>query len=874
MHLTRKTWAKIFVCGLLSALTLVTFWPILHHEFIGYDDPVYVTENPHVQAGLHWKNITWAFETGTAANWHPVTWLSHMLDAQLFGMRPGGHHLASLLLHMTNTVLLFLLLEGLTGALWRSALVAALFGVHPLHVESAAWVAERKDLLSTLFFLLTLAAYAVYAARRPLKKGPNVQQRSWLSCQVCYVLSLIFFALGLMSKPMLVTLPFVLLLLDFWPLKREQQLSQPKGFSQLLAEKLPFLLLAVVSSIITLHVQSRGGAVSSMSEFPLPGRLANALASYVKYLSKAFWPTNLTFFYPHPANPHSKLAPWPEWALAAALLLLIGISALAVCRRQREPWLLTGWFWYLGTLVPVVGIVQAGSQAMADRYTYIPLIGFFLCVSWLLAEIAVRHPKTNLLAAALAGVLVFACASVARRQVGFWKNDFTLCEHALQLNERNAPAHAMLGSAYGRKGQYELSRNHCLAAIDADPFYAASWHTLGDADDALGKPLEAVHDYESALRLNPSFVQSRFRLGYVYSKMGKSKEAATNYEAALQVDPNFMPAHNNLAVVYWSLGRRKEALEQFTETVRLAPQALDKRLNLGKALAEAGELPEAARQLNEAVRLKPDSIEALNALGGVLVRQNKLLEAEACFRQMVLLRPNDPELLVRLGGALLTGGKTNQAATCFTDALRLEPGLEKKLLEAGKTQIAQGRLEDALASFTCASWLNSNNPETQERLGLLLVQRGQFDDAILHFEEALRLAPTPGGYYNLGLALSRQGKLKEAVPKYQQALKLKPDSPAALNDLAWIFATAPQAELRNGEEAVRLAERACQLTGNKNPHLLGTLDAAYAETGRFDDALRTADQVRNLAVALDDKSLAEGAEKRAALYKRKEPFRQ
>jgi tetratricopeptide (TPR) repeat protein len=932
MERNRESRRTVLICGMLGALTLGAFWPVVHHGFIRYDDPVYVTENARVLAGLSWDNVDWAFCTGEGGNWHPLTWLSHMLDVKIFGLNAGRHHLINLLLHTINTLLVFLVLKRMTRTFWPCAVVAALFAVHPLHVESVAWVAERKDVLSTFFFMLTLWAYAGYADKSevgPEKKGggrkPNSGVQSaaaapeasrathlpspifHLPSPTSYVLALIFFALGLMSKPMLVTLPFLLLLLDFWPLGRfgygDSQDPDPKlkvpsskfrasasfpSATRLLLEKVPFLCLAAASSIITVLVQAKGGAVSSLQALSFSARASNAVASYLKYLGKMVWPADLAIFYPHPALSHLPSDEWAVWQYGAAVLVLAGVCGLAWIERTRRPWLLVGWLWYLGTLVPVIGIVQAGTQAMADRYTYIPLIGIFIAVVFTLSDIFLgpnfsldlsrkaHSPGAPLAAALLAlGVaMIGACVFVTHQQVKFWRDDFALFEHALAVNARNAPAHVALATAYGRQGKYGFALVHARAAIDADANSTGAWQTLGDVDAAMGKPEVALGDYQRALRIDQNLPYTWFSLGSTYAKMGKAPEAIQNYQEALLRKPHFAAAHNNLAGVFWTAGKREEALKEFAEAVRCEPESPERRYSLGKALAQQGKTTEATVQFAEALRLKPDYVEALAAWGGMLAMEGKLPEAQALFLKIVALRPNEAQGHLKLGSLYLMAGQTNQAAAAFGEALRIEPNLAREAMASGKSLINAGQLDAALSSFTTAVWLQPENAEAQSQLGLLLARRGKLDEATFHFSEALRLAPGAQAHYNLALALGMTGKFQEAITHYQASLKLKPDSAAALNDLAWILATAPQAEIRNGTEAVRLAERACELSGGRNAGFQGTLGAAYAEAGRFADAISATEKGRDLALAGGDKAQVEKANARLGIYREGKPCRE
>jgi tetratricopeptide (TPR) repeat protein len=787
MMLRRKS---CLVGLLLVAVTMAAYWPVLDNDFISLDDHEYVTENPHVISGLSWSNADWAFRSGYASNWHPLTWLSHQLDVQLFGLKPRWHHFTSLLLHLANSLLLFSLLRRMTGAPWRSAFVAALFALHPLHVESVAWVAERKDVLSTFFFMLTLIAYAKYTEVQsskfkvqsqkaqlgtPESLQPSITNHPTSSVQhptssirypasVFYLLALLLFALGLMSKPMLVTLPFVLLLLDYWPLQRfgsstiNHQLSTIR---RLLLEKLPFFTLSAGSSVITFLAQSRSHAVSVT--MPFEARLANSITSYLRYLQKALWPANLSLHYPHPTVLSPEMDPWGWQTLIAALVVLV-LSGWAVWRLKREPWFAVGWFWYLGTLVPVIGVVQVGGQAMADRYTYIPLIGIFIVVAWSLEEFVsharlARSKRDTATAAHLAGgarpsssaatpdmlsaqnssgpclpgriaapddgrtpglvsrsasfalllsgagglAVLAACAVVTRNQVGFWHSTFSLFEHALAATGQNPMAHYCLGQVYAQQGRHELAENH----------------------------------YRIAAHEAPTALEPHVGLGTLFYQQGKLEDALEQFQAALRLGSFNGLTHNYLGLTYQRLGRKNEALEEFAKAVTLAPEFSAGHSNLGATLAGEGRFEEAAAQYHVALACDPGSASA---------------------------------------------------------------------------------------------------------------------------------------HFGLGSVLTSQGKRDEAVPEYKAALRFNPTNAAALNDLAWIRASAPDAGLRNGAEAVRLAELACKLTEFREPQRIGTLAAAYAEAGRFEDAVKTGEKAKALALASGQSALAARNEDLLTLYRAGKPY--
>lgn len=591
-NMRRRT---ILICFLLCGITFVAYWPVFQNDFIKLDDRQYVVENPHVLGGVTWPDVKWAFQPGYASNWHPLTWLSHMLDVQFFGLNPGWHHLGNLVLHVANVILLFLVLRRMTGAIWCSAFVATIFAVHPLHVESVAWVAERKDVLSGFFFFLTLWAYVRYTELDNQNPDSNRAKWSW------YATALILFALGLMSKSILVTLPCVLLLLDFWPLQR----LQSKTRWRLLWEKIPFLCLAMASCVATYMAEGKGHAVSM--GLPLGPRIANVIASYVKYLGKTLWPANLSVFYPHPDLRYPLSTQWPDWQILVGALLVVAVCAFALLRHKRQPWFVTGWFWYLGTLVPVIGIIQVGKQGMADRYTYIPLIGVFVCCAWGANELlaGLRSGKTVL---AAVGILVTtACVLATQKQVKYWRNDFTLFEHALTVTPNNPVAHHLIGADLQEQHKYDLALTHFRAAVESDPNFVDAYCSLGFTLYAIGKMDEAIEQYQTAIRLNPWHAQAHTSLGALLWMRGRRTEAVEHYAEALQLRPDLAMAHYNMGIALSASGRFSEAAAQLSEALRLNPRHSDAHYNLGVLLAKQGKTNEAISQLQSAVSLDPGS---------------------------------------------------------------------------------------------------------------------------------------------------------------------------------------------------------------------------------------------------------------------------
>jgi len=552
---------------LLLLLTIFTYLPAAGHEFINYDDPFYVTSNAHVQNGLTGENIIWAFSHPVVGNWHPMTMLSHMLDCQMFGLMSRGHHMTSVLLHSINTALIFLWLRRLTGMPGRSWLVAALFGLHPLHVESVAWVAERKDVLSAFFGLLCLMSYTEYAGA---SAGWNQPSKMETRTRVAYVMALFFFALGLMSKAMLVTVPCILLLLDYWPLNRWQS----SRVRELLTEKTPFFLLAAIMSVVTYLVQINDGMMQSMATLTFSDRLANALVSYVRYVGMFFRPDHLCVFYPHPGH-------WPLMTVLAALFGLLGITGLLLWRQI--PSLMVGWLWFLGTLVPVIGLVQVGGQALADRYVYLPSLGLLMLVVWGVCEL-VRPGRYRFLALSLAGgAAVCVCFFLTRQQLGFWQDNETLYRHALAVTENNFLAHHNLGIALFQKGRIEEAVGQYREAIVVEPGNAVARYDLGTALAVEGQTDDAIVELREAIRLQPDNAQAHENLGTALGRLGSTDAAISEYREAVKLRPDDPGFHYSLGTVLGMIGELDEAIVEFQEAIRLKPDFDRARSNLARA---------------------------------------------------------------------------------------------------------------------------------------------------------------------------------------------------------------------------------------------------------------------------------------------------
>ncbi len=532
------------VALLLIVTTYAVFWPVQNHTFINFDDGPYVTQNPHVRSGLTAEGVIWALTATHPHNWHPLTWMSHMLDCEIFGLNPGGHHFTNLLFHMLNTVLLFLIFRRMTGALWPSALVASLFALHPLHVESVAWVSQRKDLLSTFFWMLTTLAYVRYV------ENPGFGR---------YFLALVAFTLGLMSKPMVVTLPFVLLLLDYWPLGRFQippladmnhvkigQFLSPvhkwSVIGRLVGEKLPFFALSACSCVVTFLVQQSEGAVKSLELFSVKTRITNALVSYVSYIGKMIWPHKLAIFYPHP-----HVVPTLEAAGAGVFLLFVTVLVFRAIRRR--PYLGTGWLWYMGTLVPVIGLVQVGEHAMADRYTYVPLIGLFVIIAWSIPKLMPRRWRPRVVVPISIGIVLCVLAICTRLQIRHWHNSITLFERALDVTAGNWVAHNNLGVALAAQNKTEEAISHFQKALHIKPTFIDPHFNLGIAMSKQDNAAAAIAYYRQVLRMKPDDIETHNNLGNTLVKQGHIADAIAHYQKVLQIEPGNAQARYNLAIV-------------------------------------------------------------------------------------------------------------------------------------------------------------------------------------------------------------------------------------------------------------------------------------------------------------------------------------
>jgi tetratricopeptide (TPR) repeat protein len=745
------------ICLGLPGVVWLIFGRTIGFDFLNYDDSYYVYQNPNISRGLTWPGLVRAFTHPLVGNWHPLTSISLMLDAQWSGLHAGGYHLVNVILHIAAVLLLFFVLRRMTGATWRSAFVAALFAIHPLRAESVVWISERKDVLSALFFFLALLAYSRYASR------PAVSS---------YLLVALAFGLGLLSKAMLVTFPFLLLLLDYWPLGRarfaESKATAPEssrpGNSWLLLEKVPLFLLAAAVSVATIFAQEP--AMKTAENWPLSWRVENAVVTIWVYLRQMVWPVHLAIFYPHPKGTIAL------WVVGLASVGLLGVTIAAFLTRKTHPYLITGWLWYLGMLVPVIGLVQVGAQAHADRYTYLPQIGIYVMLSWGVNDLTASWRKQKSILSVSAALVIGALLFLSWRQVDYWSSSVQLWRHTLAVTQNNDVAERGLGTA--------------LLAI-------------GQVDDAI------AHD-----------------------------------RAALRISPGDANGLTNLANALLRKGELPEAITTFREATRARPNDGELHRNLGKALFQNGEIDQSIAEFREALRIHPDDSDAAYSLGNALQQKGENAAAIPYFREAIQLRPNDVAAHYNLGIALQRDGQFDAAIAEFHKTLQLDP---QKI-------------------------------DAQNNLAITFLRKGLTNEAIAEWQAILREAPQNAEMHsNLAAAYLSQNRLAEAIGEWREALRLQPDKLATEITLGWILATAPEDNLRNGPEALEIAQRAFRAGAGRNFLTYRILAAAYAENGQFDAALKTAQEGAQRAEAQGQTAIARLLQLDLSLYQISIPLR-
>jgi tetratricopeptide (TPR) repeat protein len=681
----------IAVCLVLAITTFIVYTPLLRSDFISFDDGDYVYENNHITAGPTPQNIIWAFTNTHANNYHPLTSISLMLDSVIFGSKPAGFHLTNLLFHIANTILLFLVLGRLTGRLWPSAFVAALFALHPLHVESVAWISERKDVLSTFFFMLTLLAYIRYVEK------PSSGR---------FLLALLFFALGLLSKSMLVTLPFILLILDYWPLNRLNS-------KIVIFEKIPFILLSVVFSVITFQIQWQIGLAKPFQTYPLGWRIENALVSYVIYIWKLFAPTNLAIFYPHPQGNI------PLWQIIAAVLVLVFITSLAVLQLKRRSYIAAGWLWFLLTLVPVIGIIQVGLQAYADRYTYIPYIGLFIIIAWGIADLSSRLPYRKVVIAFAAAVILLTLGVQSRLQASYWRDSIALYKHATAVTKNNWWAHRILANAFIEKGLTSEGVAQFKESLKIDPNNAASQNELAKVLLDTGDVNQAIEIYQKLLPPLPENLDGLVGINPAIIKRTDIKVIVNLY----------VEANINLAAAYLCQGDVNEAVSRLREALRINPDSITAHRELGDIFLQKGQIENAQEQYMAILQIKPAYLEEFKRFADTLLGDNKFEQAAGIYVMLIPFQPNNIETYTNLGIAFAEQGKFNEAHACFAKVLSISPDSADSFVNIANVFAMQGEFQQALEQCDKALKLTPNHPKALELKNQILEQGRQTDNS-------------------------------------------------------------------------------------------------------------------------------------------------
>ena len=807
----RWNWEVMGICAGLAVMVFAVFGRTLWDGFVNYDDNFNVYRTPEVIAGITAHGIVWAFKTSQVGDWIPLTTLSHMLDCQVYGLHAWGHHLTNVLLHALAAMLMFLALRELTGRILRSGFVAAVFAIHPLRVESVAWVTERKDVLSGVFFMLTLLAYVSYTRR------PESKLRYWRMAGLL--------VLGLLSKAMLVTAPFVLLLLDWWPLKRMEGGQGWRGVARLAVEKIPLILISAVFAVVQMVADRE--AVITVGNIPVSERVANAVVSYAAYLWQTVWPVDMAVLYPHPGGNIGV------WELTLALGTLGAVSAGAIVWRKSEPWLLMGWLWYLGMLVPVIGVVQTGVLARADRYTYLPMIGVYVAGTWAVADRAERRRNYRMILAGVAAAALCVLMVLAWNQASYWHDSETLWSHTLAVTRGNYIAHNERGTERLDQGRTEEAVEDFRESLRINPIQAVLHYDMGSVLAQTGHNNEAIEEYREALRLEPGMASANVNLGNALMQAGKIDEAIAEYREALISEPTLANAHASLGMALAETRHVHEAIAEYREALRLDPTLAAANVTLGNVLLQTGKTDEAIEEFKEALSKNPALETAHFNLANALAQRGMPMEAIAEYVTAVRLRPGNTDARYNLANTLLATGQTGAAISEYEDLLKLKP------------DFAPGH----------------------GNLGAALMQEKRIDEAIAQLREAVELDPAyADARCNLGDALLLVGKAADGGIELEKALQARPGSPAIENTLAWFLATAPEVSLRDGARAVKLAGQATEATGGNNPAILRTLAAAYAEAGQFTDATSTAQKALELAEVQNNDGVAEALRRELPLY--------
>lgn len=820
MDSTTNKYHYLLIYLVLAIITFIAFTPVIHSEFISFDDNEYIFENSHVTSGLTLGNIIWAFTNDHLGNYYPLTLMSHMLDCDIYGLNPGGHHFTNLIFHICNALLLCLVLSRMTRNLWPSVFVAALFAIHPLHVESVAWASERKDVLSTFFWMLTVLAYIRYVERPAIGR---------------YLATLAVFVLGILSKPMLVTLPFILLLLDYWPLNRLRNTQVACDINQpiqrvthcrwsiggrLILEKIPFFALSAVQSFITFMVHRQIGLLQPLSTYPLKWRIENVLVSYIIYIRKMFWPVKLAIFYPLPKGNV------PLWQIIGAVLVLVLITSLAVWKLRQRPYIAVGLLWFFGTLVPVIGIVQFGIHTQADRYTYVPYTGLFIIIAWVISDLFARLRYRKVLLSLSSAILLSALGVKTYLQAGYWHDNITLYKHATKVVKNNWWAHRFLGNAFVEQNKLDQAIIQFKEALRIDPENAMVQNELAKAFLNKGQADEAVRLYQKLLPQLPDNL---------------------NPNAAAEIDTQgrmlvivelYTDANVNFGIALFHQGNIDEAIKRFKEALRIDTDCVSAHRYLGGIFLQKGQIDESVRHYTAVLQIKPDSVVDYRNLGNSLLQSGKLEDAIRIYQMIVQLVQNDLEAYTGLGITLAEQGNLDEAVWCFNKVVSIEPGFADGYANLGNALSLQGKTDEAIGYFTKAAQLDPDLIQPQ---------------------------------YNLAQILIKQGRAGEAIAPLEKVIELDPNSPMPISQLALILAENKNATYHNPQLAIRLAEQACKLTGYKQPEFLDTLALVYAADGKYQMAIETAKKALDIAQSRGQEQLKNRIQEHLRSYEVKRP---
>ncbi len=785
---------RLIIYIALAVVTLAVYWQVRQFDFVNFDDVVYVKENLHVQSGLTLDSVTWAFSTTHAEFWHPLTWLSLMVDYEIYGLKAGGYHITNVILHILSALFIFWLFNRMTGAVWRSAFVAAAFALHPLQVEPVAWISQRKDVLSVLLGMLTLCLYVRYTEHPVIRR---------------YLPVLFTFLLALMSKPMVVTLPAIMILLDFWPLGRFEQ--RKEGFwGWPFKEKIPFFVLSAVFSAITIYTQSSGKQMPPVSRLTgelfyavthLGIRISNALVYVVSYLEKIFWPHNLAVFYPFPET-------FPLMQILPAAGLILAISAVTIVTVKRLPFLLVGWLWFLIALLPVIGIIRKGFFAIADHYVYLPFIGIAIMIAWGIPSLIPSAEARKKVLLPLTIVLLAVLTFLTWQQCTYWKNSFELWNHTALVTRDNYLAYTNRGNANVLLGRYQQAIEDCTKALQIKPDYSYAYFNRGFAYAKLEQYQRAIEDLSHGIRLKPDDGSGYFNRGNAYGKLRQYQRAIEDYNLGIRLKPDRAEGYANRGDAYGELGQYQQAIENYTEAIRLKPDYAEAYYHRGHAHYRLGQKSHALKDYNEAIRLKPDFAEAYYVnRGNVYDELGGHQQAIENYNTAIRIKPEDAEAFYNRGNAYYKNGRYQQAIEDYKKSIQIKPNNDRAYYNRGNAYVKLNQYQSAVQDYSKAIRLNPQHVKAHNNRGIAYYKLKQPSLAIKDYDEVIRRKPDYAeAYFNRGNAYTELGQYQAAIKNYTESIRLKQDYvPAYGNRSNAYFITG---ETSSG---CRDAKKACEM---------------------------------------------------------------